>query len=178
MVPELIERIIRREGSLYTDRKSDRGGPTKFGITIPTLSRFLGYEATAADIQRLDVGTARAVYWQLFVRGPGFDVITFEPLLEQLVDYGVHSGTGASTRALQRILGVKVDGVFGSKTKQALSERDPGDVAARLWDARLVFMAKIVEADVRAKTGRLDTDAENIEGWINRMLSINPRRIA
>lgn len=40
-VDEMIDAIIRREGG-YVNHPADRGGPTRYGITMATLSEELG----------------------------------------------------------------------------------------------------------------------------------------
>ena len=39
-VRHIIKEIIRREGG-YVNHPNDRGGPTKYGVTHKTLSRYL-----------------------------------------------------------------------------------------------------------------------------------------
>lgn len=180
MIDAIIEGIIERERARpgqpeFTDRASDAGGPTKYGITLPTLSDYLGRPATVDELKRLTLDDARTIYRAIFVVRPGFAGMD-EPLRTQLIDFGVHSHPRTAIKALQEIMRVSADGVIGPNTKKAIAEHSTKTLACRLWEFRLQFMARLTESDVRKKTGRTDTNAENIEGWINRMLKINPWR--
>jgi lysozyme family protein len=175
-IEEIIEGIVDREGDKFTNHAADPGGPTKFGITQETLSRYLKRPASVDDVRNLTLETASQVYEWMFILEPGFHKVEFENVQLHLIDFGVHSGPETAVKHLQRILGVKVDGVLGPQTLKALHARKPREIAGALWDSRLAYMGQLVRDDVRKKTGRKDTHAENIFGWINRMQSINPWR--
>ena len=42
--------ILKHEGG-YVNHKADKGGPTNFGVTIGTYSKWLGREATIAEVK-------------------------------------------------------------------------------------------------------------------------------
>ncbi len=75
---DIISDILRREGDRYTNHPADRGGPTKYGITLLTLAAYrdamnAGGEhpsATAADVERLTEVEARAIYSIVFLQQP------------------------------------------------------------------------------------------------------------
>src|ERR1035441_7261980 len=87
---EVIAEIIRREGCVYTDTAGDRGGPTKFGITLSTLQTYSS-GATITDLQALDIGVAHDIYSQAYVAPFGNMP---EPLLGLCVDCAVQHGLG------------------------------------------------------------------------------------
>lgn len=130
---EIIAGIILREGTEYSDRPEDRGGPTKFGITIKTLARYRGLTATVQDVQELEVQEARAIYEKLYIRDPEFDQILGlnQPIGLEVIDTGVNCGVVTAGIMLQRVLNafnmkgqhyhnLKLDGVCGMKTRRAL----------------------------------------------------------
>src|SRR6185437_11515679 len=120
------------EGS-YSNHPSDPGGPTNFGITIADYRKFVNRKATSADVKAMKVEEAKAVYRARYWDAQrcdelpaGVDYAAF--------DYGVNSGIGRSKRVLQRIAGVKPDGVLGSVTMAAVGARDPKKMVAALCD--------------------------------------------
>jgi lysozyme family protein len=119
---EIIDGVLQREGG-YRDKPGDAGGPTKYGITRKTLAQFrlLSVEkVTAEDVQGLGAGEARAIYAEYFIKQPGFEVIAFEPLKLQMIDFGVNSGPARAIRWLQRVLGLAATGWFDPGTRNEL----------------------------------------------------------
>jgi lysozyme family protein len=106
-----IARVIEREGGgVYTNRPSDRGGPTRWGVTLATLEHVLGRPCTADDVRRLTATDAIQIYREEFVLRPGFDRIPDPLLREQVIDFGVVSGPARAVRWLQRVMGTPVTG--------------------------------------------------------------------
>lgn len=164
----LIDGIIEREGREYTNRPADKGGPTKFGITLETLSEFRGYPVSPQEVRDLQEPEVRQIYRQLYVFGPGFDRIADRILRVAVIDAGVNHGQGWAARRLQEAAGVKADGAIGPVTLAAVNVAEPQDIALRFAARRYQKYANIVVADLKER-GRLDgTQAENLRGWINR----------
>lgn len=118
---KIINDIIRREGG-FVNHPADKGGATKYGITAATLGSWRGLKrnATTAEVQNLTQNEAEQIYYKNYIQKPGFENINFYPLLNLLVDFGVHSGTARAVKALQNCLGVTADGIFGVKSNAAL----------------------------------------------------------
>jgi lysozyme family protein len=161
-IDEILDGLVDREGQEYTDDPDDIGGPTKFGITQKTLSRWRGYHATKKDVQELQEREARAILRYMYV--DKFNAITWLPLRVFLVDWHVNGG-GPISR-LQRILKVKQDGIIGKETIGALAEADQEDLHRELWRERLRYFGEITRDRPR--------NAKYILGWINRMLRLQP----
>ena len=111
----IIEGILRREGG-WVDHPADRGGPTKYGITLRTLSRWRGSRAIAEDVRALTKEQARRIYRHLYIEKPGFDRIEDPRLRELVIDCAVHHSPARAVRWLQKAAGVKVDGRCGPVT--------------------------------------------------------------
>jgi lysozyme family protein len=133
-IEDIISGVIQREGGgKYTNNPADKGGPTKFGITLATLQRWRKRPVTAADVEALTESEARQIYRHLFVIEPNFTLvldINVEIGIE-VVDTGANMGPGVAATFLQRILNVfnarakfypdlKVDGNVGPATAAAL----------------------------------------------------------
>ena len=97
----LIADIIAREGD-YVDHPADRGGATRWGITV-AVARANGYHGPIRDMPK---AVAASIYDSVYWRGPGFDrIATRAPrLAAELFDTGVNMGTGVAIGFLQRAL--------------------------------------------------------------------------
>lgn len=157
---DLISRIIEREGGLV-DHPADRGGITKFGITQATLAAHRKGPASEDDVRNLSVTEAREIYRERYIVGPGLHRIASEALRAVLVDYGVHSGPGTAVRALQRTLGVVVDGVIGPDTEQRANLLDGRRLALRVLARRAQHFGEIITKDPK--------QAVFAHGWMNRL---------
>lgn len=169
---QILDDIIRREGTKYSNRAADRGGPTKYGITLGTLRELRGPQVTAEDVKNLTEPEARAIYRDVYIRKPGFSRILDERLRVFLIDFGVNSGTKAAAVALQRLIGVTADGIVGPDTVARLAARQAANVYAGMLRARLRLYVDIVLSDPAVKRFRVthaDTDLENLRGWMNRL---------
>lgn len=158
---QLIDDILRREGGgTFTNNPSDRGGPTKYGITARTLANYRGMQrsATIAEVKALTEDEARAIYRTQYLRP--FEAIPFEHLVAQLVDYGVNAGPMEAIKALQRCLGVEADGILGERTKTALYAQPQRFTNNALVAYRCQFYVDIVKKD--------HTQAKFLLGWIAR----------
>lgn len=132
-IKDIIDHILLVEGSQYTNDPNDSGGPTKYGITQRTLSKYRGRQVSPGEVASLTESEARSIYYKLYVVDPGFEPVTiFAPdIAAELVDSGVNLGPGRATEWLQRSLNalnrmgrdyadLKVDGDCGPATVKAL----------------------------------------------------------
>jgi lysozyme family protein len=164
----VVEAIIDREGG-FVDHPADRGGPTKYGVTIPTLATYRADQTVGAEeIRALLREEAAEIYRWRYVYGPGFDAITDPALFESVVDAGVHSGATRAARWLQEALGVTADGQVGPITRENLdhAHRDRDTlrrVRARFLAARLRFLGRLITDD--------KTQAAFAAGWMARVAS-------
>lgn len=139
LVEKIITDILSREGDRYTDHPSDRGGPTKYGITLATLRAWRNNPIVDAyQVQILTEEEARRIYFQEYVVKPGFvHVLALSELLGvELVDSGVNCGAQRAAMWLQTGLNafnrsfrappdypeLKIDGLIGPKTLDAASK--------------------------------------------------------
>lgn len=172
----LIDEILRREGwPKYTNRPSDRGGPTKGGITLATLARWRKRPVTAADVEALDEAEVRAIYRAMFIDDPGFSKIADAKLRELVIDSGGNHGTTRASTWLQDavndLLGrpvLKVDGQVGPATLAAVAKVDQTSLYWAYVATRMRFYGEIITGDAR-KRGRTEDDALNAAGWLSRL---------
>lgn len=91
MIEEAIDAIMVREGD-FVDNPDDRGGATKYGVTLQTLSDWRGRPVTRADVKALTETEARAIYRKNYIEKPGFDKITDVRLFNLVIDCAVNHG--------------------------------------------------------------------------------------
>jgi lysozyme family protein len=168
-IEQLIDGILLREGSEYTDRKSDKGGPTKYGITLGDWAVYTGKHATPADVQAITEPQAREFFKNRYIYEKGFDKISDPWLQDFIVDTGVLEGRETAIKMLQKILGVKADGIFGPITQAALeSYEDVSFLKKTLIITRMHHLIACVLADFPKETIET-TNLDNIHGWWNRV---------
>lgn len=148
MTDRIIAHLLEDEGwPAYTDAPADKGGPTKGGVTLATLSAHRGHSCTIADLKALQQAEAEAIYRQRFIAGPHFDGVVDELLRWQVVDAGVLSGPARVTRWLQEAVGAPVDGILGPRTLTAINAAPAHRVALLFAAKRIPFLGRLIEAD-------------------------------
>lgn len=161
-----VERVLKSEGSSYVNDPDDRGGPTRYGITIATLRQWRRQDVTEADVRSLTMDEAKDIYFSLYwnrVRADqlphGLDYCVF--------DFAVNSGVRTASRALQRAVGgVKVDGIIGQQTLAAVASADIPAVIGHICDERLALLRS------------LPTFSKYGTGWTRRVASVRERSLA
>lgn len=169
-----LEAILRREAwPTYSNRAADKGGSTKGGITLKTLSAVYGYPATIDELKALTKDQARAIYQDRYIRP--WEFITDDDLFAVVVDYAVTSWHDDPTKALQDKLGVTVDGILGPITRAAVvaypDQRGLRDYVLAHRIRKMVDLA-LNDPPMRefiAKHPALQ--ARNLRGWIARVTS-------
>ncbi|NCP19049.1 MAG: hypothetical protein GW855_07820 [Erythrobacter sp.] len=182
--------LIGIEGG-YVNDPVDRGGATKYGISL----RFLVAEGKVdddgdgfadfdldmdgdidgADIRKLTILDAKILYRTCF--WDRLDCGSFEePIGEMLFDQAVNGGLRAAAKLLQRALNeiarearfrstpLKVDGVIGEKTRQRLDSYVARFGVDRIIDAYREAVKDRYHAIVRANPSQ----ARFLRGWLNR----------
>ena len=158
---DIITDVMRAEGwDRYTNKPADRGGPTKWGVTLKAYRDFVDSEATERTIRDLTEAEARAFYNRFYVVEPGFDKLS--PLLVPLVvDCAVNHGQDRAAKWVQKAVGAAQDGIIGPQTLAALAAaKSVAAVYLAICAYRFRFYGAIV--------GRDHSQAEFISGWNNR----------
>ena len=142
--PRCLDVLWPEEGG-FSNRASDPGGPTNLGITIATLSEYMGRPASVSQVQGLTRETATPIYHKLIwqpIKGSylpsGLDLMVF--------DTAVNNGPGRAAKFLQQALGVEPDGVIGSGTLDALSGRSASELIEHVHALRYAFDKQLPDA--------------------------------
>lgn len=149
----------------YVDHPADPGGATNLGVTIGTLSDWLGRPASKAEVRALTKAAVAPIYRKNYwdrVRGDelpaGVDYCVF--------DFAVNSGPGRAIPSLQRAIGVADDGKVGPVTLAAAREKLAAQTIERICADRLAFLK------------RLKTWGTFGKGWSRRVEGVRAEAIA
>lgn len=124
-LPIALRLCFGHEGG-YSNRSTDSGGPTKFGITHKTLAAHLGVPSVTAErVKALTLTEAEAIYRKSYWQQSGGDVLP-KGLDYAAFDFGVNSGPHRAVKALQKVVGTKADGWIGEATLGAVAEYPGG----------------------------------------------------
>ena len=170
---EMIEAILKREGG-FADHPADRGGPTKFGVTLKTLGSWRGEPVDANDIRSLKVEEAREIFRTLYYSQPKIDQLP--PLIQPLVfDMSINHGPGTAVKLLQQVLNdngqhCRIDGGIGDETlgcaQAAVGNLGLGEkIIKGLVERRIGLYQSIVERDASQRVF--------LEGWLQRAREFN-----
>lgn len=159
-IEEIITDVLKAEGwDRYTDHPADRGGPTKWGITLRAWGEYLGQEMTPADVRAITETGAREFYRKRYVVDPHFHHLPAK-LMALIVDCGVNHGTRCATKWLQRAVGVKQDGILGPITLAKVQAAEPFRTYVLVCAFRIKLYGRLVSRD--------HSQAVFAAGWNNR----------
>lgn len=164
----LSEFILSWEGG-FSNHPNDKGGATNMGVTISTW-KSQGYDKDGdgdIDVADLKIITKYDVIY--VVMKPFYwdkckaDQIKDQSIANLIVDWMWNSGKNGIT-GVQRVLGVKVDGVVGPKTIKAINDAEPKKLFGKIWAARKKFLENICVSRPKNKVF--------LKGWLNRLNGI------
>ena len=157
----------------FVDDENDRGGATKYGVTIGTLGNWRGRKVTVDDVRNLTIAEAEEIYRVSFWPLIGGDIAP-SGLDYMLMDAGVMSGPQRVVRWLQEVLATagvydgKIDGWYGTGTHAGVMKY-PGGIEALLHafaERRLRYYRGIKEPGGWKTYGR---------GWERRLTGVDPK---
>jgi len=166
-----VDAVMRQEDArlagIITNRTSDRGGLTRFGLTAknhPLLlnAGFYDPSTDAATAFKIAETTYQAEY-----TGPLFLVqIASQAIATALLSFAVNEGNSKAVSLLQRALlvngqSVGLDGRMGPATVAAINACDAKQLLNHYCDLEAIFYAGLAAAD--------PTQKANLKGWLNRV---------
>lgn len=167
-LPDALDLMFGHEGG-YSNRRTDAGGPTKYGVTAKTLgaARGLGRAASASEVQNLSKKEAVEIYSRSYWRQSGGSLLPIG-IDYMAFDFGVNSGPGTAVKKLQEVVGVPADGIVGAQTISACLRYSGGleKLAQDYADRRMKYLRGI-----GGKTGW----SSNGRGWTIRVTGKDPK---
>lgn len=170
--------VIKVEGHTFVQVAFDRGGATKLGITFQTFIMFCNLpkvpvqcdknkdsRLTASDMFFLKLEDVKPIYKNHYWDVVKADSIKNQALAEFIADFVVNSGgSGRSIRLLQKVIGTKADGHFGTKTVAKINSQNPLKLFNKLYKFRRNYYYSL--ARVRPSQKRF------LNGWFNRISNL------
>lgn len=165
---DVLWQFIRTFEGGFVDDPDDAGGATNRGVTIATW-RKQGYDIDndgdidVADLKIITDDDAMNImkrnYWDRWKA----DEIIDQSIANILVDWVWGSGS-YGIKIPQRMIGVKVDGVVGPKTIDALNSKDARTFFSEIKKERADYFERICEINSHNR--------KFLNGWIRRLNSI------
>lgn len=161
---KLVPFILSWETDRYTNNKKDKGGPTKYGITLATWRR-VGYDKNGdgvlneEDVKLLTKDDFHRVFKQNYWNACKADKIQDQSVANMLVDFAYNSGVKRAAIYLQLTLGITADGIIGNKTLFAINKSNGKRLFERFKKTREDYLKSI------AKGAQKDF----LDGWLRRV---------
>lgn len=141
---------------------------TMRGVTPDALARHRGVPAwtlTPAMMQSVTLEEAADIGFQHYYVEPGLSLLQWGPATAAILDFAWGSGPGQAALSLQRLIGVKADGVIGTReTVPAYAnwiQRLGWDGATQaVHDMRAAFYRHIADVNPNLQ--------QYLQGWLNR----------
>jgi lysozyme family protein len=169
---KILKKTMKWEGGFVND-VHDRGGATKYGITLGTIQALnedidQDGRVDINDIHKLTIKQASSIYERVYFMRPKFHLLpqTIQPVV---FDMGVNHGPSRAVKILQKVINtagittIEVDGGIGPITIRAADHtnaRMGHFFINALCDERQNFYDAIVANDPSQK--------RFIRGWTNR----------
>jgi lysozyme family protein len=171
-------RAFDYEGRVYENVPGDRGGPTKWGITIGRVATRKGvklpregtsaYSSLVAELKALTPDDIKSIYkldyWDA-VRGDelprGLDF--------SVADMSLNSGPSRAANYLCRLAGVKQSGKVTDEALAKLRTREVDDLVNAYCDARASFLETISRNPGQMKFRK---------GWLSRVRDVRAKSLS
>jgi len=120
--------LLSNEGGFSSD-PDDAGGPTRWGITQETASRWVGRHLSTEEMKSLTLDQAKAIYRAWFWLLLKCDEIPDRSIATAIFDIGVNCGMNTASKLAQKACQdsgylIKADGHIGDNTIKALIRVD------------------------------------------------------
>ena len=154
--------ILRWEGG-YINDQADLGKQTNKGVTLSTYRSVFGKNKTVSDLKKITDEQWEFIFKKFYWDKWKADDIKDQNVANILVDWLWCSGS-YGINIPQRVLGVSVDGIVGSKTIAAINARDGRELFDTIKQERKDFIDRICQTRPQNRKFK--------NGWMNRINSL------
>lgn len=163
----LVPHILKWEGGWSND-PDDLGGATNKGVTFKTYKsycRIVGKPIPSiGDLRRLTDDEFTEILKQMYWDVCKADFIVSQSVANAVVDWAWNSGNATAIKEVQKVLGVKADGIIGNVTLSAINSASPLPLFGQIQQARKAYIERICNARPANEKFK--------RGWMNRIQSL------
>lgn len=148
----------------YCNDKNDPGGPTKYGITIHDVRKYINPNATASNVKALTKDDAKLIFRERYWNALNCDKLP-AGLDYTVFDYGVHSGVPRAGRVLRRLCGMSTDRTdINDSVIARVRQRNVNELIEAMNDERERFLRGLPRA-------------KYFPGWFPRVVRVRARSL-
>lgn len=170
-----LQIVLKHEGN-FCDLKEDKGGATKYGISLRLLKSQgididLDGHINVDDIKKLTPENAEEIYHRLWWEKYDYDKIKNFRIASRIFDLAVNMGAIQAHKLVQRAINsvstqkVRIDGIFGIKTFNSINFIENAGGSETFYNAIIKnagnFYSSLVKSNPSLKIF--------YKGWINRL---------
>lgn len=163
-INKLVPHILKWEGGFVND-PDDLGGATNKGVTFKTYKLYRNRKGLAipsiGDLKRLSNDEFTDILKTMFWDACRTDEINSQSVANAIVDWAWHSGTTTAAKEIQRVLGVKADGIIGNITLSTINSQSPLPLFGKIKAARVKYIERICKSR--------PVNQKYYRGWMNRI---------
>jgi lysozyme family protein len=173
-MPSYVDAIkkvhLQEGGSAYTNKATDTGGPTRWGVTQKAFdawkSKKLGrpYKSTIDEIKNMSEVDSIAIYKEEYWDKIQGDKIKSYPVAYAIFDQAVNGGVDTIIKMVQNMLGLVPDGKAGAQFILSVNKVPEKQFLADFIKASDARYKKIVTNNPK--------QAPNLDGWMNRLKKV------
>jgi lysozyme family protein len=156
----------------YTNKATDAGGPTKWGISQLGTKLNTGTAWTIEQIQSMTLEQAKAYYLRYYWPQL-YGLIQCQDVASKLFDTGVNDGPGTAVMICQRALRdcgktIVVDCLFGPQTLAQINMVDGNTLLNAMCDEQI--------AEYKAIVAKHPEESVNLSEWLVRAEYLRPKQ--
>ena len=172
-------RLIQSEGVYFVMVQYDRGGATKFGVTLVVYDKWCNATKiilihcdkdhngiiNANDLRLVTLNDVKPIYQKRYWDFYRLSEIHNQAVAEMISDMIINCGTGTNHRhikAIQKYLGVEQDGIIGTKMLAKINKANQSKLYNYIYTYREQYYRKI----------GVGTQTKFLAGWLNRIIKL------
>lgn len=167
---DFFKRAIAHEGKVCEDVPGDRGGPTKWGVTLGRYAESIGAKTPRRGSEQWDLmkdelfALDEAAIKQIYKRDY-WDAVRADSLPlgvgYAVADYALNSGPSRAIHALQKICGNDQSSMMDDETIREAGQFQPVELIMLYCDERARFLNAIVDGNASQR--------KFLKGWLARV---------